>query len=221
LAFSLTLKDCPPTADDWQRVRATFVKRLRRLGLIRLHWLTEWQRRGVPHLHGVAYFEEPTAPHVIQDHWLGAAAEYRPGPYSQHIAPITGAPGWFEYLAKHATRGVTHYQRSPENIPAGWKSKTGRMWGHTGEWPTVEAQEIDPPREVWHQYRRLMLRYQIGKARRQNDHQRAAYFKAYRSRAPRDTSAAQALPRLWIPADDQWSLLISAHTSHDRTSDQV
>lgn len=215
LALSLTLKDCPPSADHWHRVRLAFVHRLRRLGMIRLHWLTEWQRRGVPHLHAAVWFESPIPPHVVQYHWLAAAAEYRPGPYAQHIAPITGAPGWFEYLAKHATRGVQHYQRSPDLIPTGWKTKTGRMWGHLGAWPTAEAQEIDPPLSVWHQFRRLMIRYQIGKARRQRDTSRLRYLRAYRCRAPRDTSAVQALPRLWIPSDDQWALLACAHGSHE------
>ena len=56
VAFTLTIRDCPPTSDDWKILRETFIKRLRRAGMVRLHWLTEWQKRGVPHLHGIAYF---------------------------------------------------------------------------------------------------------------------------------------------------------------------
>lgn len=213
-ALSLTIKDCPATAQDWQKARRAFVKRLERLGLVRLHWLTEWQRRGVPHLHAAVWFAQPVDPDVIRAHWLGSTAYYRSGPFSQHVAPITGPAGWFEYLAKHATRGVTHYQRAVALVPVGWKVSTGRMWGHIGDWPCADSKEVDPPRAVFHQYRRLMLRYQVGKARRQRDFYRAAYFSQYRQCAPQATSAAQALPRLWIPERDQWALLSCAYASH-------
>ncbi|WP_213061820.1 hypothetical protein, partial [Escherichia coli] len=40
VAFTLTIRDCPPTSADWKILRETFIKRLRRAGLVRLHWLT-------------------------------------------------------------------------------------------------------------------------------------------------------------------------------------
>ncbi|WP_216072449.1 hypothetical protein, partial [Acinetobacter baylyi] len=40
VAFTLTVRDCPPTSDDWKILRETFIKRLRRAGMVRLHWLT-------------------------------------------------------------------------------------------------------------------------------------------------------------------------------------
>ena len=214
LALSLTVKFCPDTADDWAGVRRAFVKRLQRMGLVRLHWLTEWQRRGVPHLHMAVWFSGPVLTDLVLHHWLAVTAPYQSGRHAQYVSLITGAAGWFEYLAKHAARGVAHYQRSPENIPKGWKTRTGRMWGHVGEWPTQEAKEIDPPVRVWFQYRRLMIRYQQGKARRQNDLSRLRYLSRYRSAAPPETSRAQALPRMWLPEDHQWSLLACAFSSH-------
>ena len=213
-ALSLTIRDCPETPQAWQDVRRRFVERLRRLGLIRLHWLTEWQRRGVPHLHAAAWFSDGVTVDALLSHWLASARAYSPGLQSQHIAPITGAPGWFEYLAKHAARSVSNYQRSSSNIPPAWGGNTGRMWGHVGEWSTSEAKLIEVPDPVEKQYRRLMLRYQIGKARRQGDHRRVMYFRRYLSRSPKDTARAQALPRLWIPENDQWSLLACAMKSH-------
>lgn len=214
LALSLTLKDCPATPQDWQNLRCAFFKRLRRMGMTRAHWLTEWQRRGVPHMHAAIWFDSPQDPARIKAHWTDAAKGYRSGIYSQDVKRIHGAVGWFEYLAKHATRSVANYQRSPENIPSGWQGKTGRMWGHLGDWPTSDAKDVDVPCRVWHQYRRLMIRYQVGKARRQRDRSRARYLRSYRSRAPSDTSSAQALPRFWIPERDHWELLTSAMRTH-------
>ena len=46
LSGSLTLRDCPPSHDDWKTLREALFFRLRRKGLYRLHWLTEWQKRG-------------------------------------------------------------------------------------------------------------------------------------------------------------------------------
>ena len=213
-ALSLTLKDCPGTPQDWQDTRARYVKRLRRLGMVRLHWLTEWQRRGVPHMHAAVWFESDQDRARIIQHWIEAAAQYRPGNWSQDVKPIHGTVGWFEYLAKHATRSVNNYQRSPENIPQLWRGVTGRMWGHMGTWPTAEAKSLEVENRPWHQYRRLMIRYQIGKARRQKDAHRARYLKGYRAQAPQGTSHAQALPRFWIPEADQWDLLTLAMETH-------
>jgi len=214
LALSLTVRDCPETPEAWKKIRAKFLDRLRYHGMIRLHWLTEWQRRQVPHLHAAVWFDRPVDPLEVVLHWFQSAIEYAPRIDAQNAIPIYGAPGWFEYLAKHAARGVAHYQRSAELIPRGWQGKTGRVWGKVGQWPTSDSKVIDPPETVWHQFRRLMIRYQIGKARRQRDASRSRYFRRYRQKAPPETSRAQALPRLWIPEEDQWQLLRAAFDSH-------
>ncbi|WP_420371837.1 rolling circle replication-associated protein [Nocardioides cynanchi] len=61
-AVTLTLLDCPPTSEDWTRLVKVLQQRLRRAGLLRWHWVVEWQRRGVPHLHLAVYAaaEPPT-----------------------------------------------------------------------------------------------------------------------------------------------------------------
>jgi len=218
LALSLTVKDCPDTPIDWQTVRTRFVKRLRRSGMIRLHWLTEWQRRQVPHLHLAVWFDRPIDPRTVVRHWLESSKVHQPRAQGQHAAAITGPLGWFEYLAKHAARGVSHYQRSPELIPPGWQGNTGRVWGHVGHWPTAETKTLDVPEPVWHQFRRLSIRYQQGKALRQSDLSRYRYFSRYRQKAPIETSRAQALPRLWIPEYDQWQLICCAFDSHHSKS---
>ena len=48
VALTLTVRDCPPTADDWHRLRRAWEKRMVRAGMLRLHWVTEWQRREFP-----------------------------------------------------------------------------------------------------------------------------------------------------------------------------
>lgn len=165
-AFTLTLRDCPETHADWHKLRDSMAKRLARMGMSRLHWVTEWQRRGVPHLHGVVYFpdhETDHAPRIIE-HWCQIAAPYNCAIWSQNIKPISDSLGWLQYLAKHASRGANHYQRSSESIPEGWK-KTGRMWGKGGEWPTAEPMKFQLDRKGGFAYRRLIRAYRKSEAR--------------------------------------------------------
>jgi hypothetical protein len=88
VAVTLTVRECPPMSDDWTRLVKVLQQRLRRAGLLRWHWVVEWQRRGVPHLHLAVYAasewvppgwgkspitdimstpEEPTAPGDLDD----------------------------------------------------------------------------------------------------------------------------------------------------------
>lgn len=169
MALTLTLRDCPPSHDDWHKMRRAFMKRLERGGLIRSHWLTEWQRRGVPHLHMAIWMDCPSDQfgfykQRIIGAWLDIAREYFPSRRSQHLAPIVDSVGWFKYLSKHASRGLHHYQRSPEGIPQGWK-KTGRMWGHTGDWSIREPVAFDLDSQAWAAFRRIVRGYRKADAR--------------------------------------------------------
>lgn len=164
-AFTFTIKDLPPSPADWEKLRQKLVKRLRRMGFIRLHWLTEWQRRGVPHLHGCVYFPEPLTTDQYQSlskHWLAAAESFKPTIQGQNIKPITSAIGWLEYLSKHAARGVYHYQRNGK--PKEW-DKTGRMWGKSGEWPTRMA-EAEISMNEFHRLRRMCRSWRIADSRK-------------------------------------------------------
>ena len=128
LAFTFTVRDCPATPDDWKRLREAFFRRMHHRGVTQIFWLTEWQRRGVPHLHGVIVAPSLSGlcPHW---EWFEAAKKYGARLESQHINFIHDARGWMEYLAKHSARGVSHYQRNQKHAPVGWQDKTGRMWG--------------------------------------------------------------------------------------------
>jgi len=217
-AITLTLKNCPDTPDDWAKLRRRYEKRLRRLGVELWTWLTEWQRRQVPHLHGMAYFPSPVDPDSLTCHWIQCAALYQPRPCSQHVRAVDRLTGWFEYLGKHAGRSAQNYQRSPALIPPGWKGQTGRMWGKSGLWPTIERKEIEVPWRVFWQFRRLETRYQAAKAKRQGDRRRSIYFKRYLSRMDPEYSYSGPLPRDWIPEDDSWKLLTLAYKLENEQS---
>jgi len=174
-AVTLTLRDCPASSEDWHKLRRSFIKRMERAGLLRAHWVTEWQRRGVPHLHGAIYFPEPadTSEYIryhsaIEQHWLAVSDRYGAQRWAQHVKPITDAVGWFQYVAKHAARGVRHYQRSSENMPTGWK-KTGRVWGYVGDWPTRDAMRIELTQAGYWRFRRIVRAWRTADARLSGD----------------------------------------------------
>lgn len=236
-AYTLTMRDCPPDAAAFESLRKAWIRRVERLGLDRLHWVVEWQRRGVPHIHAAVYFNPPTvwngtewaAPGVSSDdseiqfrtgfdwEWAaggeaptgagGGRARQRPEPpahggtpprsslsvddraalaifawlavceqfgarmQAQDFKPIDGANGWLKYLSKHAARGVKHYQR--QGKPEGWE-KTGRLWGHWGEWPTDEPMRLVASRSDWHRLRRMIRSWRIADARAAGNPQRIA-----------------------------------------------
>jgi hypothetical protein len=180
-AVTLTLRNCPPNATAWHRMRRAWIERMRRAGMVSLHWVTEWQRRGVPHLHGAVFMPKNAyTPAEFRAFavgaWLAVSAEYETRERGQHVHPITGAVGWFQYLSKHAARGVAHYQRSSENIPAGWKSKTGRMWGHVGDWPARPSVRFNLQDQHgdrgYFAYRRMVRGWRVADARAGNDRRR-------------------------------------------------
>lgn len=154
VAFTFTVRDCPENSDDWAKLRDQLLKRLFRMDCIRLQWLTEWQARGVPHLHGIAYFESMPDPNVIKNHWCELADQYGSATWAQDVKPVTNVLGWLDYLAKHAARSSDHYQRSPENIPQGWE-KTGRMWGSRGHWEVREPMRFQIDQDGFYAFRRI------------------------------------------------------------------
>ena len=206
VATTLTLRDCPETAADWHRVRKALLERLRRAGMVRLHWVTEWQRRGVPHLHMAIWWPDKYDLSAAIEAWLELTGErYGAGRAGQHARPIDGAIGWFQYLAKHAVRGVKHYQRSGDNIPEGWQEKTGRVWGYSGDWPLATPRKFGLQDQHgdggWFQLRRMVRSWRISEAR--------AEGVPYRIRLARGAfqSPDPAISRIkgyreWMPAED-------------------
>jgi hypothetical protein len=191
-ALTLTVRDLPPSAGDWTDTREAFLDRMRRLGMVRGQWLTEWQRRGVPHLHGCVFFAEasPKLGELVVDHWLDSASSWGAGRLSQHVNPIWGLPGWLQYQSKHSARGVKHYQRA--NVPQAWREGTGRLWGYVGEWPARElVLEVD--REVFWRFRRLLRSWLIGRARAAGDQDQAVWLRRMLADPDRRRSAVRAI----------------------------
>lgn len=215
IALTLTLRDCPESPQEWHRLRRAWTKRMERAGMLRLHWVTEWQRRGVPHLHGAIWF--PASYDFITpiEAWCDLAERYGAGRRGQHARMIDGPVGWFQYLAKHAARGVKHYQRNSDNIPPAWQEKTGRVWGHTGDWPVREGMRVELQDQHgdggWFAYRRLVRSWRTADARASGD--------AYRLRSARGMLRCNHAPTSrvrgvseWIPQDANLALLANLAT---------
>lgn len=191
LAFTLTLRTCPPTPAAWASCITRWVKRQRRGGCSVLHWVMEFQRRGVPHLHVAAWYDPESlrpctvaherkreALHRMQDgteghrragligvvDWLEVASEFEPGSGGQQVRPLVGPVGWFQYLAKHCGRGADHYQRQQAAMPTAWPSAP-RAWGKSGPWPLVPPVELAMGSEAFYKLRRLIRRQRVAKAR--------------------------------------------------------
>ena len=163
-AFTFTIRDLPPTPKHWYEVRQRFFKRVKRMGLLRYHWVTEWQKRGVPHLHGCLYFDHELHFNEVQkikSHWSKSASDYVANFKAQDIKIIESALGWLKYLAKHGSRSKYHYQRSSK--PSEWDS-SGRVWGKGGEWPQ-KLTEADLDTSDYYIFRRLAKRWRIADSR--------------------------------------------------------
>lgn len=191
-ALTLTVRDLPPSAAEWTATRLAFLHRMRRAGMVRGQWLTEWQRRGVPHLHGVVFFPEDRTDRgeLVADHWLQAAAKWAPGRGGQVVKELWGLPGWLQYQAKHSARGVRHYQRA--NAPEAWRTGTGRLWGHLGDWPTRQL-ELEVDAAVFWRFRRLMRGWLVGNARTEGNVRRAVWLRGMLSDPERVRSAVRAV----------------------------
>ncbi len=164
-SFTFTVKDCPPSAQNWAKLVKALAMRFKRRGVVRYHWLTEWQSRGVPHLHGCVYFDSMITNDAIIDLWVDVARQYNPLHKSQNVKPIYDDVGWFKYLSKHAVRGVQHYQRNGDNMPKEWKGHTGRMWGKGGDWGVQKPMRFDLDDKSYCRFRRIVRSWRKSKAR--------------------------------------------------------
>lgn len=163
-ALTLTLRHTPGSHGEWSRLRKLFMKYLRDSGAVRWHWVVEWQRRGTPHLHMAVYYREPLPwlGHELIAAWVDRARAFGAEHQGQKVLPIDGPVGWLQYLSKHASRGVAHYQR--QGKPEGWE-KTGRLWGYGGDWPIEDPVAAQVDMRVYWRLRRMVRGYAIAGAR--------------------------------------------------------
>lgn len=205
-ALTLTVRDCPPSAEDWQKLLIRWIDRQRDGGMVRLHWCVEMQRRGVPHLHCAIWFPRlfrisgkdmpgaAAALYAVQD-WLELTEAYRTSGKGQDCREISNAAGWFEYLAKHASRGTAHYQRIREALPEGWQ-KTGRLWGKRGDWPVDEPLEVTLNEHQAFKLRRYVQRYYLSRV---GNRGRAVSY-GRRMRKSNDPNRSRLIKyALWMP----------------------
>lgn len=208
-ALTLTVRDCPPTSEDWTRLRRAWIDRVRKMGAVRWHWVVEWQARGVPHMHCAVYLEDGSAIAGAQlvRAWQEVCSQYGAGSQSQTHKRIDGPMGWLQYLSKHAARGVKHYQR--QGKPAGWE-KTGRLWGYGGDWPVDEPLEVEVTQQERNRFRRLVRSWRVADARaaglRGEGWTRLTYARTMLRCPDRDLSYYRGLSE-WVPEDVALRLL--------------
>lgn len=222
VTYTLTVRDVPPSPNEWARLRNALFKAMRRGGLLRLHWVTEWTAKGRPHLHICAFFPQlgkHGPPVDVIATWLRLTAHLGTLSRGQFSRRLHNAAGWFAYVAKHASRGVRHYQRqtAQESLPEGWES-SGRMWGTLGEWPTSEQCYEISISTFW-RLRRLARSYLVAQARAEfadpfaRDRRAALRRWKFAQRMLRDTDKGRGAVRglgHWIPYDVQEQLVAAA-----------
>ena len=117
------------------------------------------------------------------------------------------------YLAKHAARGVAHYQRQIANMPDDWQFRSGRVWGHDRGLPLREQQDFEMDYSTFWTFRRLVRRWRVAEARaiKDYDRRRQAISQARRSLrcSRRDVSPYRGVSA-WLPADVASQLLDAA-----------
>nr|AAC45798.1 unknown [Xylella fastidiosa] len=135
----------------------------------------------------------------------------------QHGRIIDGVVGWFQYVSKHAARGVRHYQRCSENLPEGWKGLTGRVWGKVGEWPLYPEVRIDLQDHRqdgdggFFAYRRLVRSWPVSDRRRAGDRYRLR--SARRMLTCSDTSRSRVIGFMeWVPYEVQMAFCANLRT---------
>lgn len=201
-AFTLTTRSLPPAASDWQRLRDNWLREVRRALPGALYtWVTEWQGRGAPHLHGMLAVPKGVPQGIVlglcYKEWPRVARAYGAAPCGQDCRPSPGTSGWFAYMGKHSGRSASHRQRAGR--PPGWTS-TGRLWGHGRGWPT-SSQLINLDQQAWFAIRRLLYAWAVADARSDRAPARRATRLRYlrrRRRLPADRSRYVGL-REWAP----------------------
>jgi hypothetical protein len=69
VAVTLSTKEIPANAADWSRRIASLIEWCRRRGLMRYHWVIEWQARGAPHLHAMLFFDPDALGAGLDQDW--------------------------------------------------------------------------------------------------------------------------------------------------------
>lgn len=222
VALTLTIRDCPESPDTWRKLTRAWIERQARSSnpLIRLHWVMEFQRRGVPHLHCAAWYEpkgedEKTAlsncsVKAVLD-WFSLAQKHGTDLKGQYVRKIDGAVGWFQYMSKHCSRSHKHYQRQKDSVPAAWAS-CPRVWGHRGDWVTHDPLKVEINHRTFHALRRAVRNLRISQCRsaKQVDHRQLSYLRRILKCNEPEKSAVRPVSE-WMSVEQQAQLLEACH----------
>lgn len=206
-AVTLTVGETPATAEEWEHARSLWLERARKAGMVRYHWVTEWTAKGRPHTHACVYGGDAQMVGALLLGWLEIADAHgwAVNTRGQHIVAIDGLTGWLQYVSKHASRGVTHYQH--EGVPEGW-AKTGRLWGYGGEWPVEEPEELELGNAQYVVFRRLVWDWLLADMERRGVDAQFVTDTAARWADPEHGNAHGVSG--WIPGDVAYRLYLAA-----------
>lgn len=207
---------------------------MKRHGMLHYYWILEFQASGNPHLHVLSWLDhdwDALEQFKALKSWVGILDKSGVGARIQGQAwenidvggelVVDGEkmPAHPErvlmYLAKHAARGVAHYQRQIENMPEDWQYRSGRVWGHDRGLPLREQEDVECDYPTFHRFRRLVRRWRLSEAQgiKDAERRRAAILQARRSLrcSRRDVSPYRGVSA-WLPADVASQLLDAAET---------
>ena len=210
----------------------SWLRYMKRHGLTHYYWILEFQASGNPHLHVLVWLDHTPDPlenyHALRS-WVGILNKSGVGAQLQGqiwesidvggTITVDGEPvpahpeRVLMYLAKHAARGVAHYQRQIENMPEDWQYRSGRVWGHDRGLPLRAQQDVETDYPTFHRFRRLVRRWRLAEARAIKDpvRRRAAVSQARRClKCSRPDVSPYRGVSAWIPADVASQLLDAA-----------
>lgn len=158
IAFTLTSRECEPTAAKQQVRLKRLIERFRYAGATKWLYVVEFNRQRVPHYHGI--IEGVNQADVFRA-WRGVMGDLGVELAAQDIRYVQDQMAWFGYLASHLGKGGTDYgdgQRSSERAPEGWiaDGSFGRVWRKSKGWDLMEGAKLDV-----HPAQRFVLRRRI------------------------------------------------------------
>lgn len=205
---------------------------MKRHGMRHYYWILEFQATGNPHLHLLVWLNhdwDALEQYKALRSWVnmlnkaGVGARLQ-GQIWENIdvggeitvdgEPVPAHPERvLMYLAKHAARGVAHYQRQIENMPEDWQYRSGRVWGHDRGLPLRAQQDYECDYATFHCFRRLVRRWRLAEARsiKDYDRRRAAISQARRClKCGRPDVSPYRGVSAWVPASVASQLLDAA-----------
>ena len=215
----------------------SWLRYMKRHGLRHYYWILEFQASGNPHLHVLVWLDheaEALETYKALKSWVGMLNKADVGARLQGqvwesidvggeiVVDGETVPAHPErvlmYLAKHAARGVAHYQRQLSNMPDDWQYRSGRVWGHDRGLPLREQRDVECDYETFWAYRRLVRRWRVSEARGISDPERRR-MAIRQARGMLRCSRPDASPyrgiSAWVPAEVASQLLDAARGGED------